>query len=338
MKSKLKIKGMSVLLVLAIAMTSLIAGSLTANAAEDNAKIVLGDVNGDDKIDVADVTEVQKYIAGLVKFTDNQKKAVNAFDDEKIDIADATEIQKYIAGYEVNDNIGKTWQDAETTTKTTLRYILINPNVCNTCDVPWIHKDGSDWTDAEASTHMLNHSDKGESAHYRSQYDWYYIDENGHYHDLDDNDKVPHDHATEKEKNVFDPDFDPYLTWVAIDNYNSAHTNQFYWSIEQYAVCNSCNSDGTCIYDEWGGTGNIKDGQLRLTDPIETIIYPETVADIDAYNKAYENATQAVDQHKTEHKKRGDIPEYVGDDIDSYVISINKIYNTETVNTEAGWY
>ncbi len=334
MKSKLNIKGMSALLVLAIAMTSLIAGSLTANAAELKAKIVLGNVNEDDKIDVADVTEVQKFIAGLVKFTDNQKKAANAFDDEKIDIADATEIQKYIAGYDVNENIGKTWHDAETTTKTTLRYILIQPNVCNVCNIPFIHKDGTNWNADEMEHH---HTETGHNG-YRSQYDWYYVDENGHYHDLDDNGKVPYDHATEKEENIFDPDFDPYLTWVAIDNYNSAHTNQFYWSVEQYAVCNSCNSDGTCIYDEWGGVGNLKDGQLRLIDTVETIIYPDTVSDIDAYNKAYENATQAVEKHKAEHKKRGDIPEYVGDDIDAYVISINKIYNNETTTKEAGWY
>lgn len=334
MKPKLKTKSMSVLLVLVITMTTLVMGNLTANAAETETKpqIMLGDVNGDGDIDVDDATTLQKYLVHLIDLNDTQKKAADAYEDEgNLDINDVTEIQKHLVHLESNKNIGKTWHDAETTTKTTLRYILINPNVCNTCNVPFIYEDGSHYP---VSKH---HAETGHSG-YRSQYDWYYIDENGHYHDLDDNGKVPYDHATEIEDNVFDPGFNPAYNWVSIKKYNETHKNQFYWSVEQYAVCNSCNSDGTCIYDEWGGTGNLKDGQLKLTDPVETIIYPETVADVDTYNKVYDENVKALDDHLVYHKLMNDIPEYIGDDIDSYIINISRIYNTETVTKEAGLY
>ncbi len=350
MKSKLKIKGMSIMLVLAITMTSLIAGNLTANAAEDNAKIVLGDVNGDDKIDVADVTEVQKFIAGLVKFTDNQKKAANAFDDEIIDIADATEIQKYIAGYDVNENIGKTWHDAETertwvfNKEPKLRYILINPNVCNTCNVPFIHNDGTDWNADEMECH---HIETGHSG-YRTQYDWYYIDENGHYHDLNDDGTVPSpdDKAVgNNDENVFDPDFDPYLTWVAIDKYNSTHANKFYITDEIWTYCNFCNSDGSCIFDKNGDMTNLKDGQCKLTIPKEFIGYPNEVADIDGYNKTYDDCTQILEKHKAEHKKHGDIPQYLGE-AEVFIGNTARVYSVnnlnghyeETVVKKSGWY
>lgn len=56
----------------------------------------LGDVNQDGKINVRDATEVQKYIVGLVKFTDEQMLAADADGDGKIQISDATKIMKYI--------------------------------------------------------------------------------------------------------------------------------------------------------------------------------------------------------------------------------------------------
>lgn len=49
MKTKLKIKSMSVLLALILTMTAFIANTVTVSAAEET-KIVLGDVNNDGKI------------------------------------------------------------------------------------------------------------------------------------------------------------------------------------------------------------------------------------------------------------------------------------------------
>ena len=59
---------------------------------------LLGDVNGDGKISVLDATLIQKYLAGLVTFSDTQKAAADVNNDESVSVIDATLIQKYIAG------------------------------------------------------------------------------------------------------------------------------------------------------------------------------------------------------------------------------------------------
>ncbi|MCI2113504.1 MAG: dockerin type I repeat-containing protein, partial [Ruminococcus sp.] len=59
---------------------------------------LLGDVNGDGNISVLDATLIQKYIAGLVTFSDTQKAAADVNNDGSVSIVDATLIQKYIAG------------------------------------------------------------------------------------------------------------------------------------------------------------------------------------------------------------------------------------------------
>ena len=59
---------------------------------------MLGDVNGDGKISVLDATLIQKYLAGLVTFSDTQKAAADVNGDGSVSVLDATLIQKYIAG------------------------------------------------------------------------------------------------------------------------------------------------------------------------------------------------------------------------------------------------
>ena len=59
---------------------------------------MLGDVNGDGKISVLDATLIQKYISGLVTFSDTQKAAADVNGDGSVSVIDATLIQKYIAG------------------------------------------------------------------------------------------------------------------------------------------------------------------------------------------------------------------------------------------------
>ena len=59
---------------------------------------LLGDVNGDGKISVLDATLIQKYLAGLVTFSDTQKAAADVNGDGSVSVIDATLIQKYIAG------------------------------------------------------------------------------------------------------------------------------------------------------------------------------------------------------------------------------------------------
>lgn len=60
--------------------------------------VVLGDVTGDGKLTVDDVTYVQKYIAELIDMTSEQRLAADVDKNGCIDIKDATEIQKSIAG------------------------------------------------------------------------------------------------------------------------------------------------------------------------------------------------------------------------------------------------
>ena len=60
----------------------------------------IGDVNSDGDISVVDATLVQKYIGGLEKLTDLQKKSAEVNGDGEISVVDATLIQKYIVGLE----------------------------------------------------------------------------------------------------------------------------------------------------------------------------------------------------------------------------------------------
>lgn len=61
---------------------------------------LIGDVNSDGDISVVDATLVQKYIVGLEKLTDLQKKSAEVNGDGEISVVDATLIQKYIVGLE----------------------------------------------------------------------------------------------------------------------------------------------------------------------------------------------------------------------------------------------
>lgn len=58
--------------------------------------VTLGDVNMDGDITVIDATEVQKYVAQLVAFTNDQFTAADVDHDSTITVKDATTIQKFI--------------------------------------------------------------------------------------------------------------------------------------------------------------------------------------------------------------------------------------------------
>lgn len=345
MKTKFKTRSMSVLLALALTMTAFIANTVTVSATEETeTKIVLGDVNNDGKIDINDVTDAQRYVAGCITFTNNQVKAANTFEDDRIDINDVTELQRYVAGYEdVNKNINKTWHEGETKkvwvfdSEPQLRYILINTNVCNVCDMPWIHNDGTPWTTDESAAHYFNTGHSG----YRNQYDWYYVDENGNYHDLDDDGKVLGSSDT-SEINIFDKNFDPSQWFFDIEDYNNTHSDKFYFANEMWAYCEYCNTDGTSIFDENGSAENYKDVPLKLTDSSEYIITPEEVADIDGYNAKFDELEQTVEKHKSKHVERGDVPTRYGE-AEVYIANVSKIYNIDSLSghfetNESGWY
>lgn len=60
-----------------------------------------GDVNGDGKVNIDDVTLIQKYIANIAELDSIQLKAADVNDDENANIDDVTMIQKVLAGMAV---------------------------------------------------------------------------------------------------------------------------------------------------------------------------------------------------------------------------------------------
>ncbi|MDD5889045.1 MAG: leucine-rich repeat protein [Ruminococcus sp.] len=57
----------------------------------------IGDVNSDGVISIADATTLQKYLANIVDFDDEQLAVADTNGDGSVSIADATQIQKYLA-------------------------------------------------------------------------------------------------------------------------------------------------------------------------------------------------------------------------------------------------
>jgi hypothetical protein len=56
------------------------------------------DIDDDGDVSIQDVTLIQKYLAGMNTFTDEQKSVADVSGDGAVSIEDATQIQKYIAG------------------------------------------------------------------------------------------------------------------------------------------------------------------------------------------------------------------------------------------------
>lgn len=88
-----KIKNIAVVAALTAAMTVSIAG--VAAYAETN--VTLGDVNGDGKVNILDVTTIQKVEAKLISEPENYLEAADVNSDNVVNIKDASVIQKYLA-------------------------------------------------------------------------------------------------------------------------------------------------------------------------------------------------------------------------------------------------
>lgn len=63
--------------------------------AENNVGSLLGDVNGDNEVDIIDATLVQKYASDKAGLDDNQRLAADVNGDYSADVFDAAEIQKF---------------------------------------------------------------------------------------------------------------------------------------------------------------------------------------------------------------------------------------------------
>lgn len=60
--------------------------------------VLLGDVDNNGIIDIADVTNIQKHLSGLLTFNDSIKEAADLNKDGVISIDDATALQRMLAG------------------------------------------------------------------------------------------------------------------------------------------------------------------------------------------------------------------------------------------------
>lgn len=60
--------------------------------------VLLGDVNGDETVSVADVLEVQKSLACMITLNETQTEASDVDASGTVDVADAISMQKYLAG------------------------------------------------------------------------------------------------------------------------------------------------------------------------------------------------------------------------------------------------
>lgn len=60
--------------------------------------VLLGDVNGDETVSVADVLEVQKSLACMITLNETQTEASDVDASGTVDVADAINMQKYLAG------------------------------------------------------------------------------------------------------------------------------------------------------------------------------------------------------------------------------------------------
>lgn len=67
-------------------------------AAAQTASLASGDVDGDGKISSKDVLKVQRYILGLEKLSEKQKKAADLNGDGKVDSKDLLLLKKKVLG------------------------------------------------------------------------------------------------------------------------------------------------------------------------------------------------------------------------------------------------
>ena len=72
-----------------------------------DAKGILGDVNGDEKVNIKDATMIQKAAAKIINLTDDENARANVNGDNKINVKDATAIQKFVAKIETGFPIGE---------------------------------------------------------------------------------------------------------------------------------------------------------------------------------------------------------------------------------------
>ncbi len=80
-------------------------GTDSSEPTED--KGILGDVDGNGKVNIKDATMIQKAVAKIISLTDTEQIRADVNADAKVNIKDATAIQKYVAKIETGLPIGE---------------------------------------------------------------------------------------------------------------------------------------------------------------------------------------------------------------------------------------
>ena len=69
--------------------------------------IILGDTDSDSDITIKDATKIQKVVAEIEAFTEDQAKAADVNADGKINVGDVLSIQRFLASIETGFKIGE---------------------------------------------------------------------------------------------------------------------------------------------------------------------------------------------------------------------------------------
>ncbi len=88
-----------------------------------DAAITYGDVSADSKVTIVDATLVQRHVAEIITFSNDEFIAANVDGNDKVSIADATIIQRYVAGiidiFPIQENEPVTTPTTQPTTEPT---------------------------------------------------------------------------------------------------------------------------------------------------------------------------------------------------------------------------
>lgn len=95
---------MKKIITLLLAFTLIASAFVTSNAVGEKDYVFydLGEIRGEGKTDIRDVTALQKYLAGALSEDDIILAVADVNGDGNVDITDATTLQKYLAGYYVS--------------------------------------------------------------------------------------------------------------------------------------------------------------------------------------------------------------------------------------------
>lgn len=88
--------------------TGAVTVTVTTKKSETPVKYILGDVNGDGKVTIGDVTAIQRHIANLNILDDVHQLAADVNQDGTLNINDATTLQMFLAEYKIDYPIGQT--------------------------------------------------------------------------------------------------------------------------------------------------------------------------------------------------------------------------------------